>query len=162
MQSLRKEKERPNMGKRKPIEKDDEEEDTKKNELNGLPGDDKANAVDTKDKKENLVIKNTSIPQVTTILANYSVSLNSNKIGGIGGRKQEDGGEEASRKKEVTVHVNGVLLNNNCLRDIIGLHDVLSNYVLYEPDRLQWLNLSYNYLVTIDDEITKFDQLKTL
>lgn len=38
--SLRKERPRPG-GKRKPIEKDDDEEDTKKNDLNGLQGDDK-------------------------------------------------------------------------------------------------------------------------
>lgn len=60
--SLRKETERPHMGKRKPIEKDDDEEDTKKNDLNGLQGDEKAAGQDTKDKKENLVIKNQSIP----------------------------------------------------------------------------------------------------
>ena len=34
--------------------------------------------------------------------------------------------------------------------------------VLYEPHRIQWLNLSYNYLVKIDEEILKFDQLKSL
>ena len=43
--SLRKERPRPG-GKRKPIEKDDDEEDTKKNDLNGLPGDDKAEGGD--------------------------------------------------------------------------------------------------------------------
>ena len=42
------------------------------------------------------------------------------------------------------------------------MYDTLSQYVLYEPDRLQWLNLSYNYLVKIDPEILKFTQLKSL
>ena len=65
--SLRKERPRPG-GKRKPIEKDDDEEDTKKNDLNGLAGEDKGEGGDAKDKKENLIIKNTSIPQVNTIL----------------------------------------------------------------------------------------------
>lgn len=60
MVSLR--KERPRAGKRKPIEKDDDEEDAKKNEVNGLQGDEKADGADNKDKKENLVLRNTSIP----------------------------------------------------------------------------------------------------
>ena len=69
-------------------------------------------------------------------MANYSVSLNSAKNGVMGGRKQEEGGEEASRKKEVVLHVNALLLNNNCLRDLKDMHSTLSEYVLYEPDRL--------------------------
>ena len=42
------------------------------------------------------------------------------------------------------------------------MHSTLTEYVLYEPDRLQWINLSYNYLVKIDDEILNFQGLKTL
>ena len=49
--SLRKERPRPG-GKRKPIEKDDDEEDTKKNDLNGLQGDEKQEGAELKDKKE--------------------------------------------------------------------------------------------------------------
>ena len=93
---------------------------------------------------------------VTTILANYSVSLNSAKNGVPGSRKQEEGGEEASRKKEVILHVNALLLNNNKIRDLKDLHSTLCDYVLYEPDRLQWINLSYNFLVKIDEEILNF------
>ena len=147
--SLRKERPRPG-GKRKPIEKDDDEEDTKKNELNGLQGEDKVEGGETKDKKETQVIRNTSVPQVSTILANYSVSLNAAKNGVMGGRKQEEGGEEASRKKDVVLHVNALLLNNNHLRDLKDLYQTLTDWVLYEPDRLQWLNLSYNYLTKVD------------
>lgn len=80
----------------------------------------------------------------------------------MGGRKQEEGGEEASRKKDVVLHVNALLLNNNALRDLKDMYSTLCNYVLYEPDRLQWLNLSYNYLVKIDDEILQLQNLKTL
>ena len=83
-----------------------------------------------------MIIKNQSVPQVTTILANYSVSLNSAKNGVMGGRKQEEGGEEDSRKKEVILHVNALLLNNNCLRDLKDMYSTLTDYVLYEPDRL--------------------------
>ena len=42
------------------------------------------------------------------------------------------------------------------------MHDTLTEYVLWEPDRLQWINLSYNHLVKIDEEILKFQNLKTL
>lgn len=79
-----------------------------------------------------------------------------------GGRKPEDGKEETQRKKEVVYHVNSLLLNNNEVRDIKGLYSVLREYVLFEPDRLQWLNLSYNYLVKIDSDILDFANLKSL
>ena len=79
-----------------------------------------------------------------------------------GGRKPEDGKEETQRKKEVVYHVNSLLLNNNEIRDIKGLYPVLREYVLFEPDRLQWLNLSYNYLVKIDADILDFTSLKSL
>ena len=80
----------------------------------------------------------------------------------MGNRKPEDGKEETQRKKEVVYHVNSLLLNNNEIRDIKGLYTVLKESVLYEPDRLQWLNLSYNYLVKIDIDILDFQQLKSL
>ena len=62
----------------------------------------------------------------------------------------------------MVLHVNALLLNNNCLRDLKDMHDTLTEYVLWEPDRLQWINLSYNHLVKIDEEILKFQNLKTL
>ena len=58
--------------------------------------------------------------------------------------------------------MNALLLNNNELRDIKGLFDTLYESVLYAPDRLEWINLSYNYLIKIDDEILKFENLKSL
>jgi len=58
--------------------------------------------------------------------------------------------------------VNTILLNNNELRDLNFFYDTLSTYVLHQPERLQWLNLSYNYLIKIDAEILKFGQLKSL
>lgn len=82
--------------------------------------------------------------------------MNAAKNGVMGGRKQEEGSEETSRKKEIALHVNALLLNNNYLRDLKDLHSTLVDYVLWEPDRLQWLNLSYNYLIKIDPEILKF------
>mmetsp|Transcript_29847 Transcript_29847/g.45574 ORF Transcript_29847/g.45574 Transcript_29847/m.45574 type:complete len:299 (+) Transcript_29847:94-990(+) len=161
VQSLR--KERPRAGTRKPIEKDEDEEDAKKGDnVAALNGDDKMDGDKPKEHKESMVIRNTSIPQVNNILANHSVSLTATKNGMMGSRKPEDGKEESQRKKEIAYYVNSLLLNKNELRSIMGLYDVLSKYVLYEPDRLQWLNLSYNYLTKIDKEILNFHQLKNL
>jgi Leucine-rich repeat (LRR) protein len=80
----------------------------------------------------------------------------------MGGRKQEDGKEEKARKKEITYHVNALMLNNNEIREISGLYDVLKDFVLYDITKLEWLNLSYNYLVNIDKEILSFENLKSL
>ena len=33
---------------------------------------------------------------------------------------------------------------------------------MYAPDRLEWLDLSYNYLEKIEDELLNFVNLKTL
>jgi len=80
----------------------------------------------------------------------------------MGNKRPEDGKEEAKKKKEIHYIVNSLLLNNNQIRELSSMYSVLSDYVLYEPDRLEWLNLSYNYLVKIDPEILKFRQLKSL
>lgn len=56
-------KERPRAGRRKPIEKDEDEEDAKKNEVaNGMNGDDKIDGEKAKDSKETTVIRNTAAP----------------------------------------------------------------------------------------------------
>lgn len=115
-----------------------------------------------KDQKKDLTIKNHSIPQINTILANHSISLQATKNGMLGGRKPEDGKEEAQKKKEINFVVNTILLNNNEIRDLNLFWTTLSESVLHEPERLQWLNLSYNYLIKIDSEILKFPQLKSL
>ena len=58
--------------------------------------------------------------------------------------------------------MNAILLNNNYLRDLKDLHVTLVRDVLEAPDRLQWINLSYNYLDKIDEELLKFPQLRSL
>jgi len=74
VQSLR--KENPRAGKRKPIEKDEDEEDTKKGDATAFNGEEKGDG-DGKPKEAqgSLVVKNTAVPQVQNILASYSVSL---------------------------------------------------------------------------------------
>jgi Leucine-rich repeat (LRR) protein len=52
-------------------------------------------------------------------------------------------------------------LNNNEIRSIFGLRNVLET-VMWEPSKLEWLDLSYNYLVKIEHEILEFPNLKTL
>ena len=56
-------KERPRDGKRKPIEKDEEEEDSKKGEnINTLNNDDNLDGDRPKEHKESMVVRNTSVP----------------------------------------------------------------------------------------------------
>tara|TARA_B110000914_G_C15229560_1_gene338978 strand:+ start:248 stop:493 length:246 start_codon:yes stop_codon:yes gene_type:complete len=81
----------------------------------------------------------------------------------MGGRKQEDGKEEAARKKKIDFVVDSLLLNTNFIRDIKGLANVLTVVLPHgDPSKLLWLNLSSNYLQKIDDEILKFPCLKSL
>ena len=79
-----------------------------------------------------------------------------------GGRKQEDGKEEQQKKKEIDFMRTTLLLNNNQLRELTGLNETLTLYVMREPQNLMWLNLSHNYLTKIDPEILKFPLLKSL
>jgi Leucine-rich repeat (LRR) protein len=54
-----------------------------------------------------------------------------------------------------------LFLQNNFIRTLGGLRDTLDE-VMFNPDNLLWLDLSYNYLENIEDELLKFTQLKTL
>uniref|UniRef100_A0A7S3FUK3 Leucine-rich repeat-containing protein 51 n=1 Tax=Strombidium rassoulzadegani TaxID=1082188 RepID=A0A7S3FUK3_9SPIT len=160
VQSLR--KETPRAGKRKPIEKEDDEEDAKKGDALNALNEDKLDGDKPKDSKETMIIRNIQVPSIVNILATHSVSLQATKVGMIGSRKQDDGKEESQRKKEINYSVNSLFLNNNEIRDLSGLFTTLSTFVLYEPDKLQWLNLSYNYLIKVDHDILNFSQLKSL
>ena len=81
----------------------------------------------------------------------------------MGGRKSDDvnGKTENKRKKEVKVVCTALFLNNNEIRTLKYLPDTLK-YVMYRPENLEWLDLSYNYLQTIDRELLEFPNLKTL
>lgn len=52
-------------------------------------------------------------------------------------------------------------MQNNEIRSIEGLPSVLLD-VMWNSERLQWLDLSYNYLETIDLDLLAFRNLKTL
>lgn len=94
VQSLR--KENPRSGVRKPIEKDDEEEDGKDNYIpNAVNGDDKFEGDKPKDVNQVYTVRNTSVPAINDILQKYTTSLQNTKPGMVGARKTEDGKEEA-------------------------------------------------------------------
>ena len=76
------------------------------------------------------------------------------------GRKNEET-LVAKRKKIVNVQCTSVFLNNNEIRTILGLRSVL-DFVMWEPSRLEWLDLSYNFLEKIEPELLNFPNLKTL
>lgn len=80
---------------------------------------------------------------------------------GTGGKKGEEGKTEGTRKKYIKKKCRTILLNNNEIRSIDGLLPTLS-LVMREPERLIWLDLSFNYLEHIEPEILCFPELKTL
>ena len=107
--------------------------------------------VPVKEHKET-VIRANNVQAITTILSTCNISLQANKNQGgpigTGGRKNEDGtGKpgESKRKKHLTLVCTSLFLNNNEIRTIKGLRDIL-NYVVWQPEQLEWLDLSYNYL----------------
>jgi hypothetical protein len=53
-----------------------------------------------------------------------------------GPRKAEDGKEEKVNKKKIELYTNAVMLNNNEIRDLKGLYDVLNISVLYNINQL--------------------------
>ena len=68
---------------------------------------------------------------------------------------------EAKRKKNVHVYCTSLFLQNNELRTVTNLRHTL-NFVMWYPERLEWLDLSYNYLERIDPELLEFPYLKSL
>lgn len=52
-----------------------------------------------------------------------------------------------------------IWLNNNKLTNTKDM-DVLVETVLEHPEKLGWIDFSFNYITTIDESITKFPNLK--
>lgn len=155
------EKERPRAGKRIAIEKDDEEEEQKKAEA-ARQNDDKAGGELKDGKPGDIKVRNAAVPKVLDILQNNSISLMQQKQGPGATRKADDGNEVAERRKDLTFTRTALLLNNNELRDLYGLYNILETKVMRSPRNLTWLNLAYNQLVTIDAEILQFPFLRIL
>lgn len=119
-----------------------------------------------KETKETTIIKASGQSAITSILqVNISLQANKNAQGTVGpGRKTEEGpgkGTENASKKAVHTVCTSLFLNNNEIRTIKGLRDIL-NYVVWQPQNLEWIDLSYNYLQNIDKELLSFPNLKTL
>ena len=78
-----------------------------------------------------------------------------------GSRKNEEQKAEMTRKVSVRKVTTALFLQNNQFRSIEGLRTTLDD-VMWHPNKLQWLDLSYNYLENIEPELLNFPQLKTL
>lgn len=89
------------------------------------------------------------------ILTLNNISLQANKTQLPGGRKIEDTKVEAKLKRKVHVYCRSLFLNNNELRTIGNLRSIL-DFVMWNPEKLEWLDLSYNYIQEIEPEILKF------
>ncbi|CDW82522.1 leucine-rich repeat-containing protein 51-like [Stylonychia lemnae] len=155
-------KEEPRSGKRKPIEESEDEEDQKKNEnlLNPQLDAEKQDQDKQMNQQKETSIKANMAQQINSLLANNNISLQANKNQMLG-RKNEDTKVEAKRKKLVNVQCTSIFLNNNEIRTVMGLRSILDS-VMWEPSRLEWLDLSYNFLEKIEIEILEFPNLKTV
>ena len=70
---------------------------------------------------------------------------------------------EEKKKKVIDYQVNSLLLNNNKIRDVTGLFDTMKVVLTHGmPLKLQWINLSFNYITKIEGELLNFPNLKTL
>ena len=83
------------------------------------------------------------------------------KQGHVGGRKVEEAKTETKKKIIVQKQTTALFLQNNEIRTVFELPKVLVD-VMYNPENLLWLDLSYNYLETIEADLLEFRQLKTL
>ena len=106
------------------------------------------------------IVKAHQAQQINSLLTNNNISLQANK-NQLMGRKNEDTKIEAKRKKLVSVYCTSIFLNNNEIRTVFGLRSVLDS-VMWDPSKLEWLDISYNYLERIEMEILEFPNLKTL
>lgn len=90
--------------------------------------------VAAKEQKET-VIRATNNQQISSLLTQFNISLQANKnAGGALGRKADEanGKAENKRKKQIKLVCTSLFLNNNEIRTIKGLRDIL-NYVMFTP-----------------------------
>lgn len=71
------------------------------------------------------------------------------------GRKTEDSKVETQKKQKIATQTQMVFLQNNEFRELTGLKSMLTD-IMYDVSNILWLDLSYNYLVTIEDELMNF------
>lgn len=113
------------------------------------------------------VIRAVPNQQITHILANYNISLagtNKNAAAGSAGQKVDGDTKNNENQKKFVVQkqTTSLFLYKNEFRTLVGLSNVLED-VMWNHQQLQWIDLSYNYLETIEEELIKtFPHLKTL
>ncbi len=73
--------------------------------------------------------------------------------------------EELEKKKKKAIHVklvcSSLMLGYNKLRELTGLDLVLGS-IMNNLTNLQWIDVSHNYLTTLDYAFKDFPELKTL
>lgn len=178
-------KKEPRAGKRKQIIDSDNEEE-KKQDPNKSPAKVEDLKVDEEKEKENkgdyagegqkktTVKTSHHTPAVNSVLQTNNISLINNtdrggpRIGnmdmiplGASGKAGEETKNEGTRKKVVKKVCRTLLLNNNEIRTIDRLLPTLE-MVMNFPSKLKWLDLSFNYLTKIEEDILSFPELKTL
>ena len=85
------------------------------------------------------------------ILSTNNVSLTNNK-NTFAGRKNEDTKVEAKKKIVVQQETVSLFLQQNQIYSINGLSAIMDE-VMYNPQRLLWIDLSTNYLKEIDEDL---------
>jgi len=81
----------------------------------------------------------------------------------MGGRKVEETKTETKKKIVVKKTTTVLFLQNNELRTVVGLPSVLTEVMVCDPYiNLLWLDLSYNYLEAIEEDLLQLENLQTL
>ena len=82
--------------------------------------------------------------------------------GNFASRKSEDTKVEAKKKIVVLEETRTLFLQNNKIPSIEGMASVLEE-VMWNKEKLLWIDLSNNHLVTVDEDLAScFPLLKTL
>lgn len=81
----------------------------------------------------------------------------------MGGRKVEETKTETKKKIVVKKTTTALFLQNNEIRTVVGLPQVLTEVMICDPyANLLWLDLSYNYLEAIEEDLLQLQNLQTL
>lgn len=116
---------------------------------------------DQKKEPKEIVIQGPQSTMIQKLINDNNISLQIKQQNIMGGRKTEEQKTEMARKIQVRKVTTALFLQNNQFRSIQGLRSTLDD-VMWTPNQLQWLDLSYNYLENIEVELLNFPQLKTL
>lgn len=122
--------------------------------------------------QKEVVIKAPFTNVIGNIISNNSISLSQNKVNlpGVASRVTADtqAATENQKKFVYKSETTILFLQHNEIRRLnhekpdMCLYKVLEDIMWKSPANLIWIDLSYNYLVTIDDEILKFPNLQNL